>query len=155
MQTVVGPLLDNIANAVNQQLIGEFDGSGLQLDFDLSQYEGVSEADARAESFARAALQTGGLTMNEYRAAIGFPQLGERGDFYLMPQSLSLVPAAQLNAPPVLPMVEAPAPTPAPAAPAPTQEPTVLQLADIADEFKIDLNAAVRYYRRFQQVAVA
>jgi hypothetical protein len=71
-----------------QLLIPDFVGVGkrsVRLDWDVTGVPSLKESQQSIWDRAVRGLQTGGLTVNDFRALVGLPDLGPDGDVFLMP----------------------------------------------------------------------
>lgn len=93
IETTMMPLWRMDADEIGSDLLPEFGGSaGLIVAFDTSSVVALQEAVAEKRTWANDALARGGITRNEYRAALGYPS-DPNGNVYLMPLTVQEVPA--------------------------------------------------------------
>jgi phage portal protein BeeE len=100
---------------------GALDTSSVSVAFDLDEVAALQEDRNNRWSRYKDALAAGGITLNEYRGALGF-QPAVDGDVYYMPPTVMVVPVDQIGA---LVDLKPNTPPPSPAAlPAPIEEET-------------------------------
>lgn len=100
MQQRIVPIVKKRAALVNEKIIPaiEPDG-GYYLKFKTEQYERATKEEIE---IASTKLQSGAITINEYRESIGLEAL-PNGDLFMMPIGVSLVPKNELGAAPAPP----------------------------------------------------
>ena len=87
------PMLKGFASEINRQLLPLFLRSdGLELFFDASAVPALSEDRDKFEKRAKERLDSGAITVNEYRTLIGLEEVAD-GDIYLRKFSTIEVPA--------------------------------------------------------------
>ena len=128
-EDTVAPLWGRIDGALSRGLLHEFagDGAGLSVEFDRSDVVALQEDATQAWSRAQAALASGGITLNQFQAAVGLAGFGDAGEVLYLPVSAMPTRPTDLSA-----LADEAASGPV-AVPVPVPEPEPTASGDAAD----------------------
>jgi HK97 family phage portal protein len=110
-ESTIIPMYRELASELTHQLLPDFRGEGWRMQFDLTKIRVLQEDENKSAERLGAMLGSGGITVAEYRRALGYIALPEH-EVYLRAGTVKPVPAGQS------PDEQAALPEPAPAAPA-------------------------------------
>ncbi len=89
-EDTISALWSRIAGAIGRALLPEFgDATGVYGEFDTSRVVALQEDATTKATRARDALVAGGITLNQFQAALGLPGFGTNGDVLFLPMSVS------------------------------------------------------------------
>lgn len=85
------PLYKSYADVIRDQLLPEF-GTGIDVEWDFDDVPALQEDQVQRRTQALSALQAGAITRNQFNEMWGLPDLGPRGDVFIMSGMLVEVP---------------------------------------------------------------
>lgn len=88
-EDTVSALWARLDGAFTRGLLAEFSADpAFSLEFDTSNVPALQEDKHQLRQWAREALASGGMTLNQFQAAIGYPGFGKEGDVLFLPISV-------------------------------------------------------------------
>lgn len=92
------PMYKSWGDSLNNQLAKDF-GDDVKIQWDFREVPALFSMYEKKNKEAREDFHSSAITRNQYNARVGLPDLGPRGDVYLIPLTMVEVPAGTLKAP--------------------------------------------------------